>query len=144
MRGEVKYIIPVKVLCFDTLLQVFILKGLTGAAFLPSLDLNPNNFDTETDTTRPRLGGAGLGRRLRRTGWSANFMSYDSTKLVCCQEKYILGELLVRTDWEVVGGARVTPCRVTSRRRTGIILDSRGGRGIRRSEERRVGKERRS
>ena len=40
-------------------------------------------------------------------------MSYDSTKWGCCQEKYILGELLVRTDWEVVGGARVTPCGVT-------------------------------
>ena len=40
-------------------------------------------------------------------------MSYDSTKLACCQEEYILGELLVRTDWEVVGRARVTPCGVT-------------------------------
>ncbi len=30
-----------------------------------------------------------------------------------CQEKYILGELLVRTDWEVVGGAIVTPSNVT-------------------------------
>ena len=40
-------------------------------------------------------------------------MSYDSTKWVYCQEKYILGELLVRTDWEVVGGARVTPYNVT-------------------------------
>ncbi len=121
----------VKVLCFDTLLQVFILKGLTGAALLPSLELNPNNFDTETDTTRQRFGGVGLARGLRRTRWSVNFMSYDSSKWVCCQEKYILGELLVRTDWEVVEGARVTPCSVTSRRRTGIILDSRGGRGIR-------------
>jgi hypothetical protein len=34
-------------------------------------------------------------------------------KWVYCQEKYILGELLVRTDREVVGGARVTPCNVT-------------------------------
>ncbi len=40
-------------------------------------------------------------------------MSYDSTRWVCCQEKYILGELLVRTDWELVGRARVTPCNVT-------------------------------
>jgi hypothetical protein len=52
-------------------------------------------------------------RRLRRSGWGANFMSYDSTKWVYCQEKYILGELPVRTDWQVVGGARVTPCGVT-------------------------------
>jgi len=51
---------------------------------------------------------AGFARRLRRTGWRANFISYDSTKWACCQDKYILGELLVRTDWEVVGGARVT------------------------------------
>src|SRR5258707_8832720 len=57
--------------------------------------------------------GAGLGRRLRPTGWGANFISYDSREWVCCQEKYILGELLVRTDWEVVGGARVTPCGIT-------------------------------
>src|SRR5712664_3767046 len=94
------------------------------------------NFDRETKTTRQRPGGAGFARGLQRTGWSANFMSYHSTRLVYCQykivkRKYILGELLVRTDWEVVGGARVTPCSVTSRRRTGIILDSRGGRGIR-------------
>jgi hypothetical protein len=38
------------------------------------------NLDRETDTTRHRLGGAGLARRLRRTGWDANFMSHDSTK----------------------------------------------------------------
>ncbi len=35
-------------------------------------------------------------------------MSYDSTKRACCQEKYIVGGLLVRTDWQVVGRARVT------------------------------------
>jgi len=35
-------------------------------------------------------------------------MSYDCTKTVCCQEKYILGELLVRTNWEVIGKARFT------------------------------------
>jgi len=56
-----------------------------------------------------RLAGADFARRLQRTGWGANFMSYDSMKWVCCQEKYILGELLVRTDWQVVGGTRVTP-----------------------------------
>src|SRR5260370_12630225 len=55
-----------------------------------------------------RLGGAGFARRSQRTGWGANFMSYDSTKWRCCQEKYILGELLVRTDWQVIVGARVT------------------------------------
>src|SRR5260370_646760 len=58
-----------------------------------------------------RLGGAGFARRSRRTGWGANFMSYDSTKWRCCQEKYILGELLVRTDWQVIVGARVTEDR---------------------------------
>src|SRR5260221_705298 len=47
---------------------------------------------------------------LRRTGWGANFMSYGNTKWVYCQEKYIYGELLVRTDRKVVGGASVTPC----------------------------------
>ncbi len=55
-----------------------------------------------------RLGGAGFARGPRRTGWGANFISYDSAESVCCQEKYILGELLVRTDWEVIGRARVT------------------------------------
>jgi hypothetical protein len=54
------------------------------------------------------LGEARFARRLQRTGWDANFMSYDSLKWACCQEKYIVGELLVRTDWQVVGGARVT------------------------------------
>jgi hypothetical protein len=38
-------------------------------------------------------------------------MSYDSTKWGCCQEKYILGELLVRTDWQVIGGAGVMPAK---------------------------------
>jgi hypothetical protein len=59
-------------------------------------------------------GGAGFARRLRRTGWVANFMSYDCTKWACCQEKYIVGELLVRTDWQVAGGARVTLCSVAT------------------------------
>ena len=39
-----------------------------------------------------------------------------------CQEKYILGELPVRTDTESVGRARVRPYSVTRRPRTGIIL----------------------
>ena len=26
----------------------------------------------------------------------------------CCQDKYILGELFVRTDWEVIGSAEVS------------------------------------
>jgi len=39
-------------------------------------------------------------------------MSYGSLELLDCQEKYILGELLVRTDWQVDGGARVTPAAV--------------------------------
>ncbi len=119
----------VKVLCFDTLSQVFILNGLLAWRFA-TLDLYLKNLDRETVTARQilervrkvpmaesmearcaqvqRLGGAGLARRLRRRGWGANFMSYDSTKRACCQDKYILGELLVRTDWQVIGGARVT------------------------------------
>ena len=119
----------VKVLCFDTLSQVFILNGLLAWRFA-SLDLYLKDLEGETDTARQflgrawkvlraesleahcaqvqRLGGAGLARRLRRRGWGTNFMSYDSTKRACCQDKYILGELLVRTDSEVVGGARVT------------------------------------
>jgi hypothetical protein len=36
-------------------------------------------------------------------------MSYDCTKWGCCQETYIVGELVVRTDWQVIGGARVMP-----------------------------------
>jgi hypothetical protein len=118
----------VKVLCFDTLSQVFILNGLLAWRFA-TLDLYPKNLDRETVTARQslervrkvpmaesmeahraqveRLGGADFARSLRRTGWGANFMSYDSTKWACCQEKYIVGELLVRTDWQVVGGARV-------------------------------------
>jgi hypothetical protein len=38
-------------------------------------------------------------------------MSYHCTKTVCCQEKYIVGELLVRTEWEVVGDSRVIEVR---------------------------------
>jgi len=82
----------VKVLYFDTLSQVFILNDLLARRFA-SLDLYA-------------LGGD-FARGLQRTGWGANFMSYDSAKCGCCQDKYILGELLVRTDWQVVGGARV-------------------------------------
>jgi hypothetical protein len=90
----------VKVLCFDTLSQVFILNGLLAWRFA-SMDLE--NLHRETDTVRrflgrvrkkrmadPKeadsaqveaLGGAGLACGLRRTGWGANFMSYGSTKL---------------------------------------------------------------
>ena len=119
----------VKVLCFDTLSQVLILNGLLAWRFA-SLDLHLKNLGGDSDPARQflervrkvlmadsmeahcaqveRLGVAGFARSLRRTGWSANFMSYDSTKWACCQEKYIVGRLLVRTDWQVVGGARVT------------------------------------
>ncbi len=137
----------VKVLCFDTLSQVFILKGLTGVTFciaglrseefwivkrvnkeragsgteyrkqLTRLSCKPRrqsgDWRSRAHRAKIDMRGACFGRRLRRTGWSANFMSHDSTKLAYCQEEYILGELLVRTDWEVVGGARVTPCGVT-------------------------------
>src|SRR5712692_6925915 len=118
-----------KVLCFDTLSQVLILNGLLAWRFA-SLDLYLKDLEGETDTARQflervrkvlmaeameahcaqveRLGGAGFARSLRRTSRGANFMSYDSTEQAYCQEKYILGELLVRTDWQVIGGARVT------------------------------------
>ena len=108
---------------------MFILNGLLAWRFT-SLDLYLKNSDRETETARrflkrvrkvpmaesleahcaqvESLGRAGFARRLRRTGWRANFISYDSTKWACCQDKYILGELLVRTDWQVIGGARVT------------------------------------
>jgi len=68
------------------------------------------------------LGGAGFVRRLRRTNWGANFMTYGRAKRVYCQEKYILGELLVRTDWQVVGGARVTQA---------AAMQAGGGQGVR-------------
>ena len=111
----------VKVLCFDTLLQVFILNGLLAWRFA-SLDLYLKNLERVRKVTMAEsmeancaqvegLEGAGFARRLQRTGGSANFMSYDSTKRVCCQEKYIVGELLVRTNWEVVGRTRVTESR---------------------------------
>jgi len=83
----------VKVLCFDTLLQVLILNGLFG---MPFASLDPNQ----------EYGGASRG--LLRTGWGVNFISYDSAKWPCCQVQYIVSELLVRTDWELVGGAGVT------------------------------------
>ena len=87
----------VKVLCFDTLSQVVILKGVTAPIFARDL-----RAETE------RSGGASFAMGLRWVGRDANFMSYDCTKTVCCQEKYILGELLVRTNWEVIGKARFT------------------------------------
>jgi len=118
-----------KVLCFDTLSQVLILNGLLAWRFA-SLALYLKDLEGETDTARQflervrkvlmaeameahcaqveRLGRAGFARELQRRGWGANFMSYDSTEWACCQDKYILGELLVRTDWQVIGGARVT------------------------------------
>jgi hypothetical protein len=105
----------VKVLCFDTLSQVLILKGVTAPSFARDLW-------AETE----RLGGAGFARRLRRLGWGADFMSYDSTKTVCCQEKYIVGELLVRTDWEVIGRARVTK-RSESGECNGVVLAADAG-----------------
>jgi hypothetical protein len=119
----------VKVLWFDTLSQVFILNGLLAWRFT-ALDLCVD-LEGEADAARHFLervrkvrraesmeahraqtesfGGAGFARRLRPAGGSADFMSYSSTKLACYQEKYIVSELLVRTDWEVIGGARVTP-----------------------------------
>ena len=150
----------VKVLWFDTLLQVLILKGVIGVAFCIRLSISgsgrrplhppgcfcervwicliakdltsleatksPQEYDgaglasarvrkvlmeasMEAQCTQVEtLGYAGSARRLRREGWdAADFMSYHCAKTACCQEKYIVGELLVRTDSEVVGGARV-------------------------------------
>src|SRR6266849_10331576 len=93
--SQVLILKAVKVLCFDTLLQVLILNGLLAWRFA-SLDLYLKNLDRETVTARQilervrkvpmaesmearcaqvqRLGGAGLARRLRRRGWGANFM----------------------------------------------------------------------
>ena len=51
----------VKVLCFDTLSQVFILNGLLGAA--------------------------GCACRLRRRGWAPIFTTYDSAKWACYAER---------------------------------------------------------
>ena len=87
----------VKVLCFDTLLQVLILNGLGGMP-LASLDMNYE-------------GWRGFAGGLLRTGWGVNFISYDSAKWPCCQVQYIVSELLVRTDWQVIVGARVTEDR---------------------------------
>ena len=116
----------VKVLCFDTLLQVLILNVLSGGALciagvraveagrryrycLAILRKREGAGSPKVRSAQiERLRGTGFARRLRRTGWSAKSMSYGSAKRACCQEKYILGELLVRTDWQVVGGARVT------------------------------------
>jgi hypothetical protein len=115
----------VKVLCFDTLSQVLILNGFTGVAFC-ILGGPEQQKQKQLTPPEPRVDAAGCGanreigvpggfaRRLRRTGWSASFMSHDSTKWACCQEKYIEGELLVRTDWELVGRARVTDLGVAA------------------------------
>ena len=88
----------VKVLCFDTLLQVFILNGLLAWRFA----LRLKSLGREIDTVWQFLGrvrkaltdewmeedsaeGAGFACGLRRTGWGAHFMSYDSTELAYCQ-----------------------------------------------------------
>ena len=42
------------------------------------------------------------------SGWGADFMSYNSTLRLCCQYKYIDIGLFVRTDWQLIGVARVT------------------------------------
>ena len=59
-RFCVKYIIPVKVLCFDTLLQVLILKGVSSCWLLA----NPwgvwRLIPSSKDTLRPACGGQAL------------------------------------------------------------------------------------
>jgi hypothetical protein len=50
-------------------------------------------------------------------------MSDDSMRLVCCQEKYIDGELSVRTDGEVVGGTRVRRCKFGNGSGQGVGAD---------------------
>ena len=53
---------------------------------------------------------------LARDLWvrrGCDFMTYGSRNLGCCQEKYIVGELTVRTDAEVIGRARVTRLEMT-------------------------------
>src|SRR6266436_9267902 len=104
----------VKVLCFDTLLQVLILNVLSGGAFciagatVGEAGRRSRYLATLRKKAVAESTEARCARRLRRTGWSANFMSYDSATLTCCQEKYIVGELLVRKDSQIVEGARVT------------------------------------
>ena len=89
----------VKVLCFDTLSQVFILNGLLERRFALRLKSLDREIDTawrflgrvgkaltaesmEADCAQVEaLGGAGFACGLRRTGWGADFMSYDSTKI---------------------------------------------------------------
>jgi hypothetical protein len=93
----------VKVLCFDTLSQVFILNGLLAWRFALRLKSVDREIDTawqflgrvrkvliaesmEADGAQVEaLGGAGFACGLRRTGWGADFMSYASTKWACCQ-----------------------------------------------------------
>jgi hypothetical protein len=54
------------------------------------------------------VGISGLRKKVAASRLRRQFMSYHCTKMVCCQEKYIVGELLVRTDWEPTGNAWVT------------------------------------
>src|SRR5260370_16573850 len=103
------------------------LNGLLAWRFA-SLDLYLKNLDRETETARrflkrvrkvpmaesleahcaqvESLGRAGFARRLRRTGWRANFMCYDSTKWAFCQHKYILCKLLFLTNCQALRRAR--------------------------------------
>jgi hypothetical protein len=123
----------VKVLCFDTLLQVLILNGFTGVEFCIA---GPVCEELWIES-RGRLSAyKSKGREerdsrgLRQTGWGGNFMSYGRAKLGNCQEKYIVGELLDRTNWEVVGGARVTVSSIASMRRIRVGVSYRARREL--------------
>jgi hypothetical protein len=75
-----------------------------------SLDLDPKNLDKEADSTRQKV----LEERASRAGFGEQAGAPISGVTIarnraCCQEKYIVGELFVRTNRQVVGEARVTP-----------------------------------
>jgi hypothetical protein len=58
-----------KVLCFDTLSQVLILKGFTARSLARELWAKIERWE-----------GADFVRRVQRREWGADFMSYNSTK----------------------------------------------------------------
>src|SRR6266478_3879702 len=74
-----------------------------------SLNLDPKNLDREADSTRHRFWRSGLHPQVASNRLERRFHELPIARnRVYCQEKYIVGELLVRTDWQVIGGARVT------------------------------------
>jgi hypothetical protein len=58
-----------KVLCFDTLSQVLILKGFTARSLARELWAKIERWE-----------GADFAGRVQRIDWGADFMSYDTAK----------------------------------------------------------------